>query len=69
MWLTSPAFEVLDVCLPTIVAARTQNLNLARRILYLSNQDPKPSVTYHPTAVGEELLYRVGAVFGIEAPG
>ena len=65
VWLTSPAFEVLDVCLPTIVAARTQDPNLARGILYLSNQDPNPSVTYHPTTVGEEFLFRIGAVFGI----
>jgi len=69
VWLTSPAFEIIDVCLPTIVALRSKQPENARGIFYLSNQDPHPIVTYHPTAVGEEFLYRIGAVFGIEAPG
>lgn len=66
--LTSPAFEIIDVWLPTIVALRTNQPAMAWRILYASNQDLKPSVIYHPTVVGEEFLYRIGVVFGIGSP-
>jgi hypothetical protein len=65
VWLTSPAFEIIDVCLPTIMALRTNQPEKARGIFYASNQDPHPSITYRPTAVGEEFLFRIGAIFGI----
>lgn len=65
VWLTSPAFEIIDVCLPTIVALRTNKPEQARGIFYASNQELHPSITYHPTAVGEEFLFRIGVIFGI----
>ena len=57
----SPAFEVLDVTLPTTLAQVTKGPKLAGGILYLSNQNPAPEVVYHPTIVGEEFLVKVGA--------
>jgi hypothetical protein len=68
VWLTSPAFEIIDIALPTIMARNGGGRELAGGVLYLSNQDPKPSVIYHPTVLGEEFLYRIGVVFGIGSP-
>ena len=61
VWLTSPAFEVLDVTLPTTLAQVSQNPKLAGGILYLSNQNPAPEILYHPTIMGEEFLVKIGA--------
>ena len=60
VWLTSPAFEVIDATLPTILAQVTGNQNLARRVVYLSNQTPNPRVIYHPTIVGDRFLVDIG---------
>ena len=55
----------MTTILNTVFCSTAPQTPMTRRILYASNQDPKPSVTYHPTAVGEEFLYRIGVVFGI----
>ena len=65
VWFTSPAFEIIDIALPTIMSRNGGRRELAGGILYLSNQSTEPAVIYHPTVVGEDFLYRIGAVFGI----
>ena len=41
VWLTSPAFEIIDIALPTIMARKGGSRELAGGILYLSNQSTK----------------------------
>ena len=61
VWLTSPAFEVIDATLPSILAQVMGNQNLARRVVYLSNQTSNPRVTYHhPTIVEDRFLVDTG---------
>jgi hypothetical protein len=61
IWLTSPAFEIIDVSLPAQLAKPIGDANLLRQILYYSNQKTKLSVIYHPTVVGDDFLVRIGA--------
>ena len=61
VWLTSPACEVVDVTLPTTIAAVSGADELAGGIIYISNRDPHPPVIYHPTMVGIEFLEKIGA--------
>jgi hypothetical protein len=61
VWLTSPAFEVLDVTF-AMVTSRTRE-ECARRLIYKPTSashfsDP----TYHPVLVGEDFLYQTGAL-------
>ena len=65
VWLTSPACEVLDVILPTTIAAVSGADELTGGIIYISNRDSEPPVIYHPTVVGIEFLERIGAAFPI----
>jgi hypothetical protein len=60
-WLTSPAFEVLDVTLPTTIAGVSGAKELSGGIIYISNQDAAPPWIYHPTVVGVEFLEKIGA--------
>jgi hypothetical protein len=64
---TSPASEVVDVTLPTTLASVTGASYLAGRILYLSNQESKPSVIYHPTVIGVDFLDKIGATVQVGA--
>lgn len=68
-WLTSPACEVVDATLPTTIAAATGEPGLAGGIVYISNQDPPPSVIYHPTVVGIDFLDKIGATIALESGG
>jgi hypothetical protein len=61
IWLTSPACEVLDVTLMTTLAAVTGHADFSGAIIYISNQESSPSVTYHPTVTGVDFLDKIGA--------
>jgi len=65
-WLTSPAFEVLDVCLYTILAQVMRKPEIAGGVIYYSNTEPKPEIVYHPTIVGTDFLTRIGAVVDVD---
>jgi len=67
IWLTSPAFEIIDVSLPTQLAKPLEDTNLLRQILYYSSETTKLSVIYHPTVVGDDFLVRIGAALPIGA--
>jgi hypothetical protein len=69
IWLTSPAFEIIDVCLPTQLAKPIGDEHLLRQILYYSNHETKLSVIYHPTVVGDDFLVRIGAAIALGARG
>ena len=58
--LTSPACEVLDVTLPTTIAAVSGAEELSGGIISISNRESRPPVTYHPTVIGVEFLEKIG---------
>jgi hypothetical protein len=65
-WLTSPAFEILDLFLMGMIAMAAKlpaNLPEARSVIYYANNEPDKEVRfiYHPTIVGEEFLEKIGA--------
>ncbi len=60
-WLTSPAFEVLDVCLYTILAQVMRKPEFVGGVIYYSNAETKPEIIYHPTITGTAFLERIGA--------
>ena len=66
VWLTSPACEVLDVTLPTTMAAAGAE-ELSGGIIYISNRQPEPPVIYHPTVLGVEFLDKIGATVAFGA--
>ena len=61
VWLTSPACEVLDVTLPTTIAAVSGADELVGGLIYISSRDQTPPAIYHPTVVGVGFLERIGA--------
>lgn len=66
VWLTSPAFEIIDVTLPTTLTL-VNGSNLVGRALYLSGYELKPRVIYHPTVLGEDFLRDIGAGSGVRS--
>ena len=65
VWLTSRACEIIDVTLPTTIAAATGADELWGGVIYISNAEPLPPVIYHPTIVGVDCLEAIGAAIPI----
>lgn len=65
-WLTSPAFEILDVGLHSLLAHVTGKPDHAGGVIYYSNTEQKPEIIYHPTVVGEDFLERIGATVSLD---
>ena len=64
-WLTSPAFEVLDVCLYTVLARVLNKPEFVGGVICYSNTEQKPEILYHPTITGAAFLERIGATVDI----
>lgn len=65
-WLTSPAYEVLDVTLwTTIGSVSPSNRHLIGQVIYNSRHNASPDIIYHPTVVGEEFILRSGVAIEV----
>jgi hypothetical protein len=60
-WLTSPAYEVLDVTLGTTIGSvSSNNRHLIGQVIYFPSRNLTPDIVYHPTVIGEDFLLRSG---------
>jgi hypothetical protein len=62
LWLTSPAFEILDVTFAMNLGWAKNREECAHLIVYQSAQDPPGDSIYHPTLVGPDFFHRTGGV-------
>jgi hypothetical protein len=62
LWLTSPAFEILDVTFAMNLGWTKNREECAGLIVYQSAYDPPGESIYHPTLVGPDFFHKTGGV-------
>jgi hypothetical protein len=62
LWLTSPAFEILDVTFAMNLGWAKNREECADLIVYQSAHDPPGDSIYHPTIVGSDFFHKTGGV-------
>jgi hypothetical protein len=62
LWMTSPAFEILDVTFAMNLGWTKNREGCADSIVYQSAHDPPSDSTYHPTLVGPDFFHKTGGV-------
>ena len=62
LWLTSPAFEILDVTFAMNLGWAKNREECAGLIVYQSAHDPPGDSIYHPTLVGADFFHKTGGV-------
>jgi hypothetical protein len=62
LWLTSPAFEILDVTFAMNLGWAKTKEECADLIVYQSAHDPPTESIYHPTLVGPDFFQKTGGV-------
>jgi hypothetical protein len=62
LWLTSPAFEILDVTFAMNLGWAKTKEECAHLIVYQSAHDPPGDPIYHPTIVGPDFFEKTGGV-------
>jgi hypothetical protein len=62
LWLTSPAFEILDVTFAMNSGWAKNRGECADLIVYQSAHEPPGDSVYHPTLVGPDFFHKTGGV-------
>ena len=62
LWLTSPAFEILDVTFAMNLGWAKNREECADLIVYQSAHEPPGDSIYHPTLVGPDFFHKTGGV-------
>ena len=62
LWLTSPAFEILDVTFAMNLGWAKNREECADLIVYQSAHGPPGDSIYHPTLVGPDFFHKTGGV-------
>ena len=62
LWLTSPAFEILDVTFAMNLSWAKNREECADLIVYQSAHYPPGESIYHPTLVGPDFFHKTGGV-------
>ena len=62
LWLTSPAFEILDVTFAMNLGWAKNREECADLIVYQSAHGPPTESIYHPTLVGPDFFHKTGGV-------
>ena len=62
LWLTSPAFEILDVTFAMNLGWAKNREECADLIVYQSPREPPDDSIYHPTLVGPDFFHKTGGV-------
>jgi hypothetical protein len=62
LWLTSAAFEILDVTFAMNLGWAKNREECAELIVYQSAHDPPGDSIYHPTLVGPDFFHKTGGV-------
>jgi len=62
LWLTSPAFEILDVTFAMNLGWAKNRKECADLIVYKPAHEPPGDSIYHPTLVGPDFFHKTGGV-------
>lgn len=62
LWLTSPAFEIVDVTFALNCGWASNRRQCDELIVYKSADSPATNLIYHPTIVGQDFFLKTGAV-------
>jgi hypothetical protein len=62
LWLTSPAFEILDVAFAMNLGWAKTKEECADLTVYQSAHEPPGDSIYHPTLVGPDFFHKTGGV-------
>lgn len=61
-WLTLPSMEILDFSFPTTYGKVIGNKDMYGRTIIKHPKELTGGMEYHPMLIGEEFLYRIGAI-------
>lgn len=61
-WLTLPSMEILDFTLPTTLGKVSGNKEMYGKTIIKHPSKLTNGMEYHPLIVGEEFLYKIGAI-------
>jgi hypothetical protein len=62
LWMTSPAFEILDITFAMNMGNAQTREECARRVVYQPAHALAEEFIYHPTLVGPDFFYKTGAI-------